>query len=196
MLLHRHKMPCQNHLLLWKDTTPYCRQFFSIARNPMNKDVCIFIQQTTFFKNFRKRFLSIDEFKFLVHKEFFNCMSIIRCLLPCELTGIENIICPSFVKFLVLAENVFLLGEPQLSKISCDGPFGINILSTQNWGKVNKNPIKTTFFNIFNTLLNCGICWNCWSHMQFYYHLLPSPFEFFTVFKILKLRVYCKISTS
>ena len=98
----------------------------------MNKDLCIFIHQTIFFKNFRKRFLLIDEFKFLVHKEFSNCMSIISCRLPCVITGIENTICPSFVKFLVFAENVFLLGEPQLPKISCDGPFGINILSTQN----------------------------------------------------------------
>ena len=135
MLLYKHKVPCQNHLLLWMDITPPCRQFSSIACNPMNKDFCIFIYQTIFFKNLRKRSLLINEFKFLIHKEFSNCMSIISCRLPCVITGIENTICPSFVKFLVFAENVFFLGEPQLPKISCDGPFGINILSTQNWGK-------------------------------------------------------------
>ena len=104
----------------------------------MNKDFCTFIHQTIFFKNFRKRFLLIDEFKFLVHKEFPNCMRIISCRLSCVITGIENTICPSFVKFLVLAENVFLLGDPQLPKISCDGPFGINIFSVENRGKGKK----------------------------------------------------------
>ncbi len=129
----------------------------------MNEDFCIFIHQTIFFKNFRKRFLLIDEFKFLVKKEFSNCMSIISCRLPCVVTGIENPICPSFVKFLVFTKNVFLLGEPQLPKISCDGPFGINILSTQNRGKGKQKPKQNDFFNIlfndFNILLNCdGFC--------------------------------------
>jgi hypothetical protein len=101
----------------------------------MNKDLFIFIHQTIFFNNFKKRFLVIDEFEFLVHKEFSNCINILSCRLPCVITGIENTICPSFVKFLVFAEDVFLLVEPQLPKISCDGPFGINILSTQNRGK-------------------------------------------------------------
>ena len=64
----------------------------------MNKDHSIFIHQTIFFKNFRKRFLLINEFKFFVQKEFSYCMSIISCRLPCVITGIENTICPSFVK--------------------------------------------------------------------------------------------------
>ena len=89
--------------------------FTSIACNPMNKDFCIFIHQTIFFKNFRKRFLLIDEFKFLVQKKFSNCMSIISCRLPCVITGIENTICPSIVK---LAESA--------SGSSCGGIPGIH----------------------------------------------------------------------